>query len=59
MCLMSNLCSFCDEGNELMHIAANDDPKPAYDLHENFQAARDFISKLLICHTHTLLTLLN
>jgi len=46
--VFNNSCSFCEEGqsNELMHIAANDDTEPAYDLYEKFQAACDFISKL-------------
>lgn len=40
---------FCEEGqsNELMHIAANDDAEPAYDLYEKFQAACDFINSHL------------
>jgi len=46
------MCSFCEEGNELMHIAASDDAEPAYDLYEKFQSACDFISELNVDIIH-------
>jgi len=47
--VLYKLCSFYEEGNELMHIPANDDAEQAYDLYEKFQEACDFIRELNIC----------
>jgi len=53
------ICSFRDEGeaNTIIHIPANDNADPAYDLYQHFEEACNFISKLhnILCSL-TLLT---